>query len=107
MPSEAADVYLAANVLSKRPVPHEDVVVTYPESSDERGVFKVVLTIFVNERGTVDRITVDDPALPALFTNAAMDAFSRVTFSPGLVADRAVKSRVRIEIIFDNESLHD
>lgn len=105
--SEAADDYLAANLLSERPVPHENVVVTYPESSDERGVFKVVLTLFVNELGTIDRIAVDDPELPAPFANAAMDAFSRVTFSPGLIADRAVKSRVRIEIIFDNESPHD
>jgi outer membrane biosynthesis protein TonB len=59
------------------------------------------LSVFVNERGGVDDVEVDEKDLHPSFAEAAMRAFSLAEFKPGRLNDRAVKSLMRIEVVFE------
>jgi len=62
----------------------------------------VVLTLFINERGTVDRVRLETPEVPAPLANAARETFRAATFDPGSIEGRAVKSQLKIEVDFES-----
>ena len=93
--------YLISSQLSQRPVVLGTIEVPYPEIKPEGGEVKVVLTLYINERGIVDRVEVDDASVPAPFADAARRAFLLATFTPGRVHDQAVRSQLQIEVNFN------
>ena len=96
--------YLTASLLSRRPTALEVVDIPYPDSTESgTGAASVVLVLFINEQGTVDRIEVEGSDVPAPFAEAAKNAFSRATFDPGRLMDQPVKSQVRIEVSFNDD----
>jgi len=96
--------YLTASLLSQRPTALEAVDIPYPDAT-ESGTWtaSVVLVLFINEQGTVDRIEVEGSDVPTPFAEAAKNAFSRATFDPGRLMDQPVKSQVRIEVSFNDD----
>jgi hypothetical protein len=93
--------YVVARQLSQRPAAMGSVIVAYPtDVVGENKVTRVILTLFINERGTVDRVRVDDADVPTPFADAARNAFSAATFDPGRIEDQPVKSRMRVEVEF-------
>jgi hypothetical protein len=72
----------------------------YPDPAPKHASL-VVLAVFINEAGTVDRIVplTDTPGNP--FRESAAAAFSRARFAPGLRNGAPVKSRMLVEVKFE------
>jgi hypothetical protein len=94
--------YFTRAMLSQAPSPLEAVVVDYPLIENDSGHHVGELTLFINETGRVARMRVDGPSLPAALEEAARKAFGSAQFRAGEVDGRAVKSQIRIEVVFDN-----
>ena len=62
---------------------------------------RVILTLYINEFGLVDKITFDSPDVPAALEKAARLAFQTARFAPGHLDGAPVKSRMRIEVGFE------
>ncbi|BEP38039.1 hypothetical protein GmRootV59_50100 [Variovorax sp. V59] len=60
-----------------------------------------ILSLFIDEQGRVQRVDAEEPTLPPAFEQVAREAFMAAKFSPGEVEGRAVKSRQRVEVVFD------
>ena len=103
-PVAAGDAeYLPAEHLAQRPAALIPIEIRYPDVRGQSSVTAVVLTLFINERGAVDFVELDDPNVPAAFADAAKSAFELATFDPGRDGIRPVKSRMRVEVRFDSD----
>lgn len=96
-----ADYYPRA-ALSLAPAPVDAIVIDYPPIADDSGHHVSELSLFIDEAGRVTRVRVDGQALPPALEQAARDAFTGARFRPGEVDGHVVKSRIRIEVVFDN-----
>jgi TonB family protein len=97
-------VYVAAKHLTTRPVAAEYISVPYPkDEATNRGALKTILAIYIDEDGTVAHVRIHGASLPQAFERSALDTFARARFHPGRVGDKAVKSRMLIEVEFANE----
>ena len=94
--------YFPRAMLSLAPTPVDPVVIDYPVIAKDSGHYTSELTLFIDETGRVARVRVDGPALPAALEEAARAAFVNAGFRPGQVQGRAVKSQIRVEVVFDN-----
>ena len=92
--------YAKAGALSVRPSPIGEISVPSPDRAAVQGVVTTKLTLFIDENGTVAKLTFDDPKLSRPFREAAQSAFAKARFNPGRIGDRPVKSRMRIELTF-------
>lgn len=62
---------------------------------------RVVLLLFINERGKVDTHRVVESRPGDVFTEATVAPFVRETFAPGLITGVAVKSQLLVEVSFE------
>jgi hypothetical protein len=105
MPGED-DAFLARSLLSLPPQPTVPVIVPTPEFVSAGDHFRGELTLFIDESGTVVRVKPEDDGLPPALEDVARRAFMTVRFAPGELADLgAVKSRIRVEVVFDGGSV--
>jgi len=95
-----ADYYPRA-ALSLAPEPVGAIVIDYPPIAEDSGHHTSELSLFIDETGRVTRVRVDGQALPPALEQAARAAFTGARFHPGKVDGQAVKSRIRIEVVFD------
>ncbi len=107
VPTEASgaageDRYLPRPLLSVPPRTLAPIVVAYPEGSAQLDHASVVLSLFIDEHGVVNRVRVDEgEQLPKSFQEAAMSAFRDARFAPGELEQQAVKAHIRVEVRFD------
>ena len=96
------DDYVPRPLLSVPPVARMPVLITAP--AGKLGVARHIgiLSLFIDQEGRVQHIAGNAPFLPPAFEQAARDAFMEVQFAPGQIDGLAVKSRVRVEVVFDN-----
>jgi hypothetical protein len=64
-----------------------------------------VLMLFIDEEGIVQHVEIEEKTLPPVLEFAAIDAFTAAHFLPGRVDGNPVKSRQRVEVVFDNTPL--
>lgn len=95
-----ADYYPRA-ALSLAPAPLDTIVIDYPPIAEDSGHHVSELSLFIDEAGRVTRVRVDGQTLPPALEQAAREAFTGARFRPGEVDGHAVKSRIRIEVVFD------
>jgi hypothetical protein len=93
--------YIPSAQLIQGPVIQGSVDILRPETDLENAEVTLYLTLFINEHGLVDRVEVDDLERHPSFAEAAMGAFSAARFNPGQRNGRAVKSSMRIEVLFE------
>lgn len=93
--------YLDPAELSERPRAETEVGLVYPENAPliERG--RVILQLLIGENGRVDDTVIEESDLPPELQAMARDAFLQARFRPGMLDARAVKSRIRVEILFE------
>jgi hypothetical protein len=96
------DDYVPRPLLTAPPVAITPVVFATPEGDAFRGTHVGILSLFIDEHGRVQRIEVDAAMLPEAFEQAVRDAFMAAQFTPGEIDGTAVRSRVRVEVIFDD-----
>lgn len=100
--ADSASEYLPKPLLTQSPQTVAPVVVEFPLQVGDVGRFATVLALFIDETGAVRRIRVDGQSLPEPFEDAARKSFLNARFRPGQLHGQAVKSLVRIEVVFDS-----
>ena len=98
--------YVPRPLLSVAPEPVIPVVIAVPPAAAAGrliGRYSAVLALYIDEEGRVRRVEAESPALPEPMERAARQAFLAARFSPGQVAGQVVKSRIRVEVVFDDE----
>ncbi len=100
------DHYLSRSQLTVVPSPRADILLGYPGDGPAVGRFVLTLTLYIDEAGAVRRVDVaSDDALPDALRQAARSAFAGQRFSPGERAGDLVKSRIRIEVVYESLAL--
>jgi len=94
LPSE----YLTSLYLDVRPAIRTPVNISYPDAPDTKAE-RTVLTILINEEGSVDSVLVASQANSTVFEEIARQAFLLALFTPGIKKGVAVKSKITIEIL--------
>lgn len=94
--------YVPRPYLSIAPVATEPVVIPAAPGSVDVGRRVGVLALYIDEQGRVRRVEAEPPTLPEAMERAAREAFMGAHFSPGQVDGHAVKSRIRVEVVFDD-----
>jgi len=102
MPAFDEQAYLPASDLTNPPTPVEEIRIGYPRGVHHLRVLTVALTLFIDERGHVENLRVEDPPLPEPYERAAVEAFADAKFRPGSDGVRPVKSRLRVRVAFDS-----
>ncbi len=99
---DAGAEYLPRSALSVVPLPLGEVLLAYPPGAPP-GRHRGELTLFIDEQGSVQRVRIDsgEGELPAVFQEAARQAFLAARFSPGEWQGRAAKARIRIAVEFE------
>lgn len=94
--------YLPRSALSLAPTAQSEVLLDYPPGAPP-GLYRGELTLFIDETGLVRRVRIDssETELPAVFQEAARQAFLTARFTPGELQGRAVKARLRIAVEFE------
>ena len=95
--------YVPRALLSVAPTPVQAVEVPFPSAVEDVLHVRGELSLFIDERGVVQRVRVDGSPIPPVLEDAARNAFLRARFTPGEVDGRPVRSLIRIEVNFDAE----
>ena len=104
MPSNAATALPAAPDyalgirLDPGPRPLDDIEPDYPDPYLREDT--VVLRLLISETGHVDDVAVVRSEPHGVFEQAALDAFGKARFAPGLAAGTPVKSQITVEVRF-------
>jgi TonB family protein len=94
-----APTYFAAHELDRRPQIQSQVEPRFPALAlGPTG--RVVLQLYVDEAGRVDKVAVESGDPTGGFEAAAREAFAAARFLPGLKDGVPVKALVRIEVLF-------
>jgi periplasmic protein TonB len=104
---DSDDDYYVRSMLTLAPRPVDPILVDYPTIDKDQGHYRSELTLFIDETGRVVRVRVDGASLPPALEAAARSAFTNARFLAGQADGRAVKSRIRIEVEFDNRPPED
>jgi hypothetical protein len=94
--------YRSAAELTTRPQPLSPIAVPYPKDMQQGGAWSALLAIFIDENGAVIRVNVLSAKLPLPFEDAAVKTFGSTRFHPGRIGEKPVKSRMVIEVFFEN-----
>lgn len=94
--------YYGTRDLDVRPGILTRVEPAYPDTALARGLSgKVVLRLYINEKGTVDRVETLSAAPAGYFEASAERAFGAARFTPGRKGKQAVKTQMVIEVSFE------
>ena len=97
----AAD-YFTSQQVDVRAEQINEVELVFPERAYQmRLEGRVVVRLYINEKGSVDGVTIVDATPPGHFEKAAAEASAALRFSPAMRYGRAVKSQKTIEVRFD------
>jgi hypothetical protein len=99
------DDYYPRTELTVGPAPQGSVQIEYPAFDGERELYVSELLLLIDEAGVVSSVLLVGPPLPAPLEDAARAAFLQVPFRPGERDGRPVKSRIRVEVVFDRRHI--
>ena len=99
--------YARRDMLDRPPQALGIVQISYPSGVEPGRVRTGRLTLFIDETGAVRKVMVATPpnaedALPTPFVEAAREAFLQARFTPGERLGVPVKSRIDVEVRFDD-----
>ncbi len=96
------DRYFTARELDVRAARINEVQLVYPKQAYAMRISgKVILRIFINEKGGIDMISMLAATPPGVFEETALTTAQALQFSPALKNGRQVKSQKTIEVAFD------
>lgn len=101
LPAHAESHYYPTRELSLRPRVTKDVSPAIQFAGVPAQT--VILRLFINEEGSIDRVDTEQSFLPEDMAKNLRDAFSTVKFQPGIREGIPVKSQMRIEVRLDSE----
>lgn len=92
-------IYFSADEVTQRAEILEDVIFELPEVSQIMGTGKTILTLFINEAGSVDKMEIEADGISEVLAHAVALPFGKAAFQPAQLDGVAVRSRMRIEIM--------
>lgn len=96
-----ADKYYEVRELDTIPMPLAKIEPIFPTAALADGATGVVqLEMFVDEKGQVESLRVVDSTAPGIFDQAAIDAFARQKFQPGIKDNAPVKTHLKLVVNF-------
>ena len=105
-PAASSDSGLAAALdyalgvkLDPGPRPLDEIEPDYPDVVNLRSG-TVVLRLLISDTGRVDDVSVVRAEPVGVFEQAAIEAFAKARFAPGMAGGRPVKSQIRVEVEF-------
>jgi protein TonB len=109
-PAAAEVPYYPRPELDVGPAPQGPILIDFPRGvNEEPGGARHVgrLSLFIDEAGTVRQVAIvpTDPPLPPAMQDAARNAFLQARFAPGQRQGAIVRSRIDIEVTFDDRPL--
>lgn len=93
--------YLPRNLLSVAPAAQTSIVIPYPPEVAGTGRYAGIFALFIDELGEVRSVRMEDQRLPPAMEHAVRQIFMQTRFSAGQRDGKDVKSRIRVEIVFD------
>ena len=97
--------YLSVKNLSRRPVVLFPVDVNFPELSQIPEGGYIHLSLWINEEGKVDAVTLEKTNLPPAIVERAKLTFMQAEFSPGEIKGARVSSHMIIAIEYEQVGL--
>jgi TonB family protein len=95
------NLYRPLSALTVPPTAANEISVSYP--TDQRaGLLVAALTLFIDEDGTVAKVRAEAPRAPADYERAALDAFAKARFKPGMQGPTPMKTKMVIRVAFDS-----
>ena len=95
--------YYRSAELDVRPGIKTHVQPEYPEAAARRGLSgKVVLRLYINEDGAVERVETLRARPAGVFERSAEQAFRAARFTPGMKGKHPVKTQMTIEVSFED-----
>ncbi|SOD22501.1 hypothetical protein SAMN05518800_0492 [Variovorax sp. YR752] len=94
--------YIPRAHLTVAPVATRPVILESPPGETANVRHLGVLLLYIDETGKVQDAIAQEPLLPEAYERAARAAFMAAQFSPGEFAGRAVKSSLRVEVVFES-----
>lgn len=94
--------YIPRSLLTVPPSPLASIVLGVPEGTFAAERYAGVLSLFIDEEGHVKHVAADGTTLSPEFEQVAREAFMASHFLPGQLEGRSVKSRLRVEVVFDS-----
>jgi protein TonB len=91
--------YIPGLRLDPGPRPLDEIDPDYPDTVNLRSG-TVVLRLLISDTGRVDDVSVVRAEPAGVFEQAAIDAFARARFAPGMAGGVPVKSQIRVEVEF-------
>jgi TonB family protein len=95
-----APAYYTTDQLTKRPQPTSQPSLLAPELGPAIPSGKMILKLWINERGKVASAEVEKSELPEAISASAAAAFGKLHFEPGQINGRPVGTLMRIEVIY-------
>jgi protein TonB len=95
----AAPDYALGPRLDPGPRPLDEIEPDYPDGLHLRSG-TVVLRLLISDTGHVDDVSVVRAEPAGVFEQAAIEAFAKARFAPGMAGGRPVKSQIRVEVQF-------
>jgi TonB family protein len=95
----AAPDYAFGLHLDPGPRPIDEIDPDYPDAVNLR-TGTVVLRLLISDTGHVDDVAVVRAEPVGVFEKAAIEAFAKARFAPGMAGGRPVKSQIRVEVQF-------
>jgi TonB family protein len=95
-----APTYYRTSELTKPPRPTSQPELDVPRSVARRVSGKVVLKLWISELGNVDSVEVESSNLPETVSGTAAAAFRKLSFVPGEIDGRRVRTLMTIEVAY-------
>lgn len=95
--------YIPSQYLTFVPKPLGPVEVPFPAAATDEVRVRILLSLFIDESGHVNQVSVDNAQAMTVLEDAAVSTFLTTRFKPGELAGRAVRSVLRVEVIFESE----
>lgn len=93
--------YFSAKELTRKPLIMRDIPENLTLNVPTAPPQAAILRMLINEYGDIDRIIVEDTALPDSAREMVIDSFSRMRFHPGEINGIPVRSQLRIEVMLN------
>lgn len=91
--------YYGPQEVSERARPTEAIDLEPPELRGIPGRGKLILVLWINEDGRVDRVETESSQVADTMARVISEQFRKATFTPAQLDGKTVKSRMRIEVV--------
>lgn len=89
--------YLPQEFLSRAAIPEDEIDL---QEIPPPGTGSFRMLVWINSRGDVARIDLDNSDVPAWFSEQVVDRFKKSRFRPGLRDEKPVASIMRVEVTY-------